>query len=184
MSDDYEEYEEYEERSGRGKVVLIVVLCLVVAALAATVVFLMMRKSDEAAEAEAPRRNVVVTPDNIDQLLEERALPEFEEATYYTVSMEPTWTFPSGDAPSSNARIDNLLSNTNDVYFDVFLAGDETEPIYESPIIPLGSFLEDVTLEKSLDKGTYDAVCIYHLVDEEQNTLSTLRVAIKIVVES
>jgi hypothetical protein len=43
--------------------------------------------------------------------------------------------------------------------------------------------MENITLDEDLDAGTYDCVCIYHLVDENQNTTSTLRVGLTIVVD-
>ena len=78
----------------------------------------------------------------------------------------------------------NLPENTNPVYLDVFLAEDETEPVYSSPIIPVGSYLEKISLDQPLEAGEYDCVAVYHLVDDEQNTISTLRIKVKLVVES
>lgn len=97
--------------------------------------------------------------------------------------MTNTWHFETGDGVSRDAYVQNLPENTNDVYFDLFLAGQETESIYQSPVIPRGSELTEIALDKPLEAGTYDCVLIYHLVDEEQKTISTLRVAVVIVVE-
>jgi hypothetical protein len=80
--------------------------------------------------------------------------------------------------------VQNRESNTNDVYFDVFIEGDEENAIYESPVIPLGGELQNIALDKELDEGTYDCVMVYHLVDEDQNTVDTLRVTVTIVIEN
>ena len=108
---------------------------------------------------EEPKRNVVVTEENAEEVAAQMAEEDYTEPGYYTVNM-------------------------NSVYFDLFVAGDEEEPIYSSPVIPVGSFLENIALEKPLEKGTHDCVVVYHLVDDDQETLSTLRVTVKVIVES
>lgn len=168
-----------------GKVLLL--LCVVViAVMAVVIVVLLLRKEQpgEAVQQNEPRRNVVVTESNVEEAAAQLAEEDFVEPGYYTVNMVTEWHFSSGDAISSDARVDNLLGNTNPVYFDVFLEGQEDEPVYCSPVIPVGSFLEHIALDKPLDAGTYDCVMVYHLVDEEQNTISTLRVKFKITVDS
>jgi hypothetical protein len=97
--------------------------------------------------------------------------------------MTNTWHFATGDAISEDAFVENKEENTNDVYFDVFLADDEENPILQSPVIPRGAELDNISLDTPLGAGTYDCVMVYHLVDEEQNTVSTLRVGITIIVE-
>lgn len=104
-------------------------------------------------------------------------------AGYYTVTMNPTWHFKTGDSASYDAVVINAEDNTNDVYFDIVLEEDESQVLYSSPVIPLGGQLENIELDETLDAGIYNCVVIYHLVDEEQNTLSTLRVTLQIVVE-
>jgi hypothetical protein len=97
--------------------------------------------------------------------------------------MSTTWHFATGDAISEDAYVRNDAGNTNDVYFDVFLAEDESTPILQSPVIPRGGELENISLDTALDAGTYDCVMVYHLVDENQETVSTLRVGFTIIVE-
>ena len=143
------------------------------------IIFLIVRgrgKDDEP-------RNVVVTPDNVETVIEQMEAEEFVEPGYYTVTMNNEWHFPDGEAVSPDAYVENTTENTNAVYFDVFLADDEENAIYKSPVIPVGSSLEQIALDTPLDAGTYDCVMVYHLVDEDQNTLSTLRVTVTIIVE-
>ena len=101
---------------------------------------------------------------------------------YYEARMSTIWTFPNGDSVSPDAYVENVPNNTHDVYFDVLL-GDAEETIYESPVIPRGAHLDNIKLDRSLAAGSYDAVIVYHLVDEQQRTISTLRMAITLVVE-
>lgn len=175
------------DRKG-GQIVIIAFATIIIVLLVVVIILLAkgnINGSSNDAEKE-PRRNVVVNPENAEsvaeQMIEEGR--EYVEPGYFTVNMDTEWHFSKGDAVSEDAIVNNLAENTNDIYFDVFLADDESEAIYESPVIPLGGYLENIALDKPLDKGTYDCVIVYHLIDEDQNTISTLRVAFKIVVES
>lgn len=166
------------EKGGK-KTVGIVVLIIVILVLVGVIVYLLLSRRP----AEEERRNVVVTPDNVEEIIEQMAEEEAVEPGYYIVTMNYDWHFPTGDAVSPDAYVQNMTENTNAVYFDVFLAEDEENAVYKSPVIPVGSSLQDIALDTDLDAGTYDGICVYHLVDEEQNTISTLRVTVTLIVE-
>lgn len=160
-------------------VAVTIIIVAVIAVLVGVIVYLLIHREP----AEAEKRNVVVNQNNVEQVVEDMAEQEYVEPGYYATRMTTTWHFASGDAVSEDAYVENAPDNTNDVYFDVFLAGDESTPILQSPVIPVGASLEDITLDTALEAGTYDCVMVYHLVDEEQNTVSTLRVGFTIIVE-
>lgn len=164
---------------GKGGKIAIFVGIAVIIALLVVVIILLLRGQKK----EEPKRNVVVTQDNVEEVVDNMALDEYIEPGYYSASMTNTWHFATGDAISEDAFVENKEENTNDVYFDVFLASDEENPILQSPVIPRGAELDNISLDTPLDAGTYDCVMVYHLVDEEQNTISTLRVGITIIVE-
>lgn len=128
-------------------------------------------------------RNVVVNQRNVEDVVSNMGNTELVEPGYYTVTMNNEWHFSDGTAASEDAYIENVESNTNDVYFDLFLESDSENAIYKSPVIPRGSYLEFVTLDTDLDPGTYNCVCVYHLVDDTQNTIDTLSVAVTLIVE-
>ena len=173
---------EKTKSTGKGGVkVVIVIAAVVILALVGVIIWLVMSKDEEKPEDE--KRNVVVTEDNVDQVVEEMNNPEPVQPGYYTVTMNNVWHFKTADSPSYDAHIENVEENTNDVYFDIFLASDETNAIYKSPIIPRGGKLENLTLDTHLDPGSYECVMIYHLVDENQNSLSTLRVTVTLEIE-
>ena len=92
--------------------------------------------------------------------------------------------FSTGKEASYDAVVENVETNTNDVYFDIVLESDETKVLYKSPVIPRGGRLEEIILDEPLEAGNYECVVIYHLIDENQNTLSTLRIGLTIIVES
>ncbi len=166
-----------KKRKDNNKKIIIAGIVIIIILLAVLVFLLLKGKEDE------PKRNVVVNKDNVEKVTDEMINQKYVEPGYYNVEMPMEWHFKTGDAASEDAFVRNVEENTNDVYFDVFLADDESESILESPVIPRGSEMENIALDKPLKKGTHDCVMVYHLIDEEQNTLSTLRVGFKIVVE-
>ena len=161
--------------------IAIVVGIVVIAALLGVIIFLLLGK-DKAEEPEKDIRGVVVTKDTVDDVVEEMATAPTVEQGYYEASMTTIWTFATGSDVSEDALVRNVEGNTNDVYFDVVMADDEDNVIYKSPVIPRGSELKEIKLDTPLDAGSYNCVCIYHLIDDEQNTISTLRVGITVVV--
>lgn len=163
-------------QKGGNKNIAVILAAIIIAVLVGIIVFLLNPQEE--------KRNVVVNKENVEKVVQEMQ----EESTstapmYYEAKMNSTWYFKDGTAASENAYVENVKTNTNDVYFDV-IQTDTNETIYESPLIPVGSYLENITLGTELEAGTYDCVLIYHLVDENQKSLSTVRFTLTIVVES
>jgi len=167
--------------SGVGIKIAIISGIVVIVALLVVVIILLLRNNKTTAESE--KRNVVVTQDSAEEIAEQMIQEEYIPTGYYSTQMSTTWHFAKGDAVSEDAYVKNDKSNTNDVYFDVFLADDESKPILQSPVIPRGGELENISLDTALKAGTYECVMVYHLVDDDQNTVSTLRVGFTIIVE-
>ena len=171
---------ENKQTGNVAKIAIIAGIIVIISLLITVIVLLVKGRSGNNEEA---KRNVVVTADNAEQVVKELVEQEYVEPGYYTTEMSMTWHFATGDAVSEDAYVKNDESNTNDIYFDVFLSGDETTPILESPVIPRGAELDNISLDKQLDAGTHDCIMVYHLIDEEQNTVSTLRIRFTIIVE-
>lgn len=167
-----------KEDSQKGGKALIIICIVLIIALVGVVAYLLMEKR-KAAEGNAVNRNVVVNEDNVEEVLQEIEEQEYVAPGYYNVIMNSTWFFSEGDAPSDNAYVENSVSNTNAVYFDVLLA-DTEEVIYASPILPVGSHLENITLDKALEDGIYDCLIIYHMLDEEEQDTGTLKMTLTI----
>jgi hypothetical protein len=79
--------------------------------------------------------------------------------------MNTTWSFPDGKSPSSDAVMGNSATNSYPFWFTVTLS-DTQEIVYTSSLMPLGTQLEKIILDKDLEKGTYPAVINIHMVDE------------------
>lgn len=158
--------------SRKGGKIAIAVCAVVIVVLLGVVIYLLLGKKEE-----PTRRNVVVNEDNIDEVLEQ--LEDPVPAGSYEVKMNSTWNFASGDAPSDNAYVENTEANTNSVYFDVTRT-DTNETIFESPILPVGSYLDNITLDSDLPSGTYDCLVTYHLLDENEESISTVKLTLTI----
>jgi len=183
---------EKEKKGGFGKAGIIVLVILIIALIVTIVVLIVKGRNQTISESELTKseekRSVVISEENAEEIINDMVNsqddePDAKDVAYYSATMNYEWRFPTGSSPSSNAYVENNLDNSTDVYFDLFLKGNEDEAIYESPIIPVGSSISKFSLTKNLDAGTYECICIYHLVDEEQNTLSTLRVTVTVIVE-
>lgn len=158
-----------------GEIIPIVGICCAVV-LVGAVVFLGQDEPED-------KRNVVVNQENLDEVLADMAEDDFVPIGSYEATMSSNWVFADGTSASKNAYVENVVANTHDVYFDIMLS-DTKERIYASPVLPIGSHLEAITLDEDLDAGTYDCILEYHLVDENQNTVSTVSFALTIIVEN
>lgn len=173
-----------ERKSGRstkgGKIVLAVCVVVIIVLLGVVIYLLINRQEPE--EDQPASRNVVVNEDNVEEVLTQLQEQQRTAPGYYEVMMNTTWNFPNGEEPSSNAYVKNVETNTNSVYFDVTLA-DTEETILASPILPVGSYLDNITLDTALSAGTYDCLCTYHLLDDEDISVATLKLTLTIVIE-
>lgn len=169
-------------KSGKTRAVIIgaVAAVVIIAALVAVIVGLMNKKPEPAAVRETTEaRGTVVTSENIDEVREEFAKPV--EDGYYVTRMNVEWSFATSRTPSVNAYVANPSSNKRTVYFDVTLK-DTEELVYSSPFIPVGAELKDFALDADLKAGTYPAVVTYHLVDDDENELTTVSVTVTLYI--
>lgn len=161
-----------KERKKGGRIVL--AICIVVIIALCILIYFLLHKDDP------PKRDVVVNEDNVEEILSQM---EGVEPGNYQLTMNSVWNFKNGNASSDNAYVENSEENHNPVYFDI-TRSDTEETILESPIIPVGSHMDKIKLDKKLKAGTYDCVMTYHLLDENDETISTVRVNVTIIVEN
>lgn len=125
--------------------------------------------------------NLVVTPDDVEEAINEEGVVKAAPGTY-DVCMNSTWHFPDARSASEGAYVENLITNHNTVSF-IVKRDDNDAVIYESPYIPVGSHLENIVLsDTSLPKGTYPCTLVYSLLDEDYQELSTVNLSISIVI--
>ena len=142
-----------EQKKKRKKIVIIILLLLLI--IAAVVIFLIMKR---------PKR--VMTEENYKQISEE--MDEQVQEGYCETSMNTDWTFPNGASESTNAILGNSPNNKKPIRCEVILA-DTEEVIYSTEVLPVGAELPPFKLDVDLDAGTYDAVCMVYLLDEEDD---------------
>ena len=157
--------------------VVLTLSILVIVGLVVAVIYLLNKPQETPVTSET--RATIVTPENVDEVKER------EKVTlgYYSCKMNVDWNFKDSSSPSYNAYVANSENNNNTVYFDLNL--DETgELLYSSPYIPVGSELNEISLNASLKAGDYPATVTYHLVDEAKKETSTVSVAVTLHVEN
>jgi len=169
------------KKTGNGIKIAIILGIVIIIGLLVTVIILLVR--GQTAKQEPTKRDVVVNEENAEKVAENLINSDYTPPGYYEVTMNSNWTFPDGETASTNAYVENKTTNTNDVYFDLSLE-DTEEVIYSSPIITVGSHLDEIKLDNALEAGDYNCVCTYYLVDKDQKPLSHVSVSVKVKVEN
>lgn len=145
------------------KIIIAVVFVILLVALGICIA-LLLRPKDEGTE----RR--VIDRDNADEVMTE--MSDKVDEGMFECKMTTTWTFDDAASVSPNAYVANVETNRYAIYFDVYQ--DETnELLYSSPILPVGTELQDIKLDKELSAGEYGAVVMYTLIDEAEEEVST-----------
>lgn len=172
-----------------GMIIALAAAFVIVLAALAVCVVLLVRKSNDA--PDVPDRSTVsstggkaavlergfVDTKNAEQIVSEMA--DKVEEGMFECKMTTTWTFDNADAVSPNAYVANVEGNRNTLYFDVYLDGTD-EAIYSSPLLPVGTELQNIKLEKKLSAGEYGATVVYTLVNDEYEEVSAVGFKIKI----
>jgi Na+-transporting methylmalonyl-CoA/oxaloacetate decarboxylase gamma subunit len=189
MNSEVQNIENKEKGDGKKKLLIGIVIAVIAILLCSVVAMAsLLAKTNKAGEkAEEPKEEPrkVITPDTAEEVVEEilSEEPLSNVPSSYTVTQNGTWTFENGDAETKDAYVANDIENETPIYFDLIV--DETEEIiYSSPVLELGAELDSFKLDKHLEKGTYNCTVLYHLIDEDQNTLTTTRIGVTVVVEN
>lgn len=170
MSDDGQTSKASSEKKGNAFKIVAVIFMVLILVAAGVIIYLLTRPEPE---PEVPNRGTVLTEDNVSDELE--GFNEPVEDGYYEASQTIEWNFDG--TKSTDAYVTNKTTNTRTVYFDLKLE-DTGEMLYSSPYIPVGSELKGVEMDHQIEPGTYDAVVTYHLVDDNEQEVSTVNVGI------
>lgn len=165
------------EKKNRKVVSPILVIVPIVLILVAVGIFLVMSE-----EQKIPT-NLVITPDNVEQVIEQLHEDEKTPIGSYEVKMSIDWTFKDGSSVSKDAFIENVVNNNNTVYVTI-VHPTTGEEIYKSPYIPVGSSLNNIKLDKELKKGKYKAELTYHLMDDSYSEISSTALYVTINVQN
>jgi len=176
------------EKGKKGLVIVCIAAAVIIIVLLGVIIFMIGAKSDGngiSATMESEKRPMVVLDENAEEIAEQilnQTEPEGVPLNYQ-VTMNSTWEFENGEAESRNAYVANSKNNETAVYFDV-IRNDTQDTIYQSPVIPIGQELSSITLDEDLEAGNYECTLIYHLIDDEQNTLTTVNMWLMIIIEN
>lgn len=157
-----------EQKKKKRFFIIILILLLLIAI--GLVVFFLTRKDEDV-------RDTVVTEENVEKIKQQ--LQEPVEDGYYKTKMSVDWTFEDGKSVSSDAYVANSKDNTRKVYFDVNRS-DTNELVYSSPYLPVGTELKEIKLDKDLPAGDYECILTYHLVDDDDEELTTVSVTVNL----
>jgi hypothetical protein len=102
----------------------------------------------------------------------------------FETHMTTTWTFPDGKSPSSDAVMGNSPNNNYPFWFEVTPQG-ANEAVYTSSLLPVGSQVAEIVLDKDLEAGTYPALLTVHMVEEDGTEVeSNMGFNITLIVEN
>lgn len=170
------------------KVIIVIAIVAVVIIVALVVVIMMLLgKINSKQPPQNTRATVttadatIATDDNLEELLAKANEPS--EDAFYVCEMNVDWYFKDATEPSYNANVVNAVENTRTVYFDLALEGS-MDVLYSSPYIPVGQAVKEVTLNADLEAGTYPAVVVYHMVDDDGNEVGGVTVAVTLHIEN
>jgi hypothetical protein len=145
-------------------IVAFAVLCI---ALVVCVVLLLTRSKEESKELDRD----FVDQSNTDTVMED--IGDKVAEGMFECSMTTSWVFEDGKSESPNAYVANVENNLHTIYFDVYNSATD-ELLYSSPMLPVGTEIKNIKLDKELQKGEYDAVVMYTLVNEENEEVSSV----------
>lgn len=163
-----------KKKLNKNKVVIgLIMLLLVIIIGLGIAVYMLLHKPEEPKPDRTVSEGLVVDGD----------VNEKASNARFTTDMNMIWTFPSGSAVSNNAVIGNSESNEYECYFEVYLDDEEQTLLYSSPVLPVGKRLDELKLDQVLPDGTYDAVCTYHILDDENpdEELGTVSFAVSLM---
>lgn len=175
------------KQNNRTALLIIIIAVAVIMVAAAVIVVVISQKPvsqnpngdtilDNSGVKEDPLSRGFVDSKNVDTIVSD--MEDKVADGMFECKMTTKWTFDNGTSESPNAYVANVDSNRYTFYFDVYLA-DTGELVYSSPLVPVGSELRGVTLDKDLDAGEYSMEVRYTLVDENYEEVSNVGFMIK-----
>ncbi|MEY8392191.1 hypothetical protein D3Z36_06940 [Lachnospiraceae bacterium] len=171
-----------DSKTGKKKIsvsmVIAIVAILAVLVLAVVLVYVLTK---EEPKKDLDGKATIVTEGNVEEVIGEMENRNTDAS--YTATMTNEWTFENGEAAAEGFYVKNTENNSRTVYFELKLK-DTDEVIYSSPYISVGEEMNTLTLDKKLDAGDYNAVMVYHLVDDEKEELTTVSVAVVIHIKN
>jgi hypothetical protein len=178
-----------EKKNNKAIIIIIVLLLIIVIGLVAVIAFLLGRKEsatpqDDAASSEPTRQvqqasKLVLDEEDAVNIMEQMR-QEVAEGMF-ECQMTTEWNFADGQSESPDAYVANSSNNTHPICFDVYIDNSD-ELLYSSPVLPVGTSIDHIKLDKELPAGSYQAICLYSLLRdvESQEVFSSAEFVITI----
>lgn len=141
--------EELKKKKRRNVIAIIVILLVI----AAVIIWFLTRPKG-------------ITEGNYKRIMDEME-DEVKEG-YFETYMNSEWTFPDGASETTDAILGNSPNNRKPIRCEVILE-DTQEVVFKTDVIPVGAELPPFKLDVDLDAGTYNAVCMVYLMNEERD---------------
>lgn len=146
------EEEKKEKKNKKKKIIIVAIICTI--AVVGIILYFILNKEEG---------GLVIDDSNLADV--EEQLAETVADGMFEINMNTTWNFPNGESASSDAYVANGNANKYPISFEILLDG--TEVVYSSTVIPVGKQIKEIALDKDLPAGSYQAVCMYHLLNED-----------------
>jgi nitrogen fixation-related uncharacterized protein len=170
MSESGKKKKENDKNQNKTIIIIVAISAVIIIALVGVIAFLAGKKQGGDKDDSKSQRAVaggqvrmVVDEESASNVMDEMR-QEVQEGMF-ECQMSMSWSFENGQAESKDAYVANSTNNTHPIYFDVYLK-DTEELIYSSPILPVGTSLTDIKLDKELPAGDYKATVMYTLLKD------------------
>lgn len=147
-----------------GKHVALILGTLVIVAAAVVAILLLLRQEPEPEMVIEPLGIPVINMENVEEITAQIA--EKVQRGMFETHMNVVWTFPDGRSPSSDAVMGNSANNHYPLYFTVTLS-DTGETVFTSGLMPVGTRIAEITLDRELPRGDYDAIVGINMIDDD-----------------
>lgn len=182
MSESSAENQTVKQKNPKLVWVFVSIIVLLLIAIVTLIFAFVHAQKDDNISGAGSIRGIVTNEQEAKELYEAMKKEPVREG-YFLTEMTNDWIFPNGTSPSTNAYVGNAPTNKHPFYFDLIL-DDTGETIYSSPVLPLGTHVDNIMLDKNLPAGSYRCTMTNHFLDENYiETGSTVNFTISMTVQ-
>lgn len=169
-----QEQSNHERRTNKGIIIIISVMACIIVVLAAVVLTQIpskdTRKDQDSKDVNVGNDSVLergfVDENNAGEVASEMA-KKLEEGMF-ECKMSVYWTFDDAQSASPNSYVANVENNRYTFYFDLIDPSTQ-EVYYSSPLVPVGSEVRNIKLDKALPAGEHEMQVQYTMVDDSDD---------------
>lgn len=173
-----------KNRTARGLVIVLLVLILAALCFLVGRTFLQKEVQPEEETISTPKLayaegTTVVRDANALQDAVDKMAQKIEEGN---MVLEYETEANSADGQNFVGYLANAAENSYDMYFDIYADSKMTDEIFLSGLVPPGSALENIKLNRKLKSGNHDAYLVFTTVEDDHEAIHA-QVAVKITLK-